>query len=130
MTLKASKALTDERLIGALDTFRIYSGELGAPASADDPATGRLLVEFLKCHLEWNPLNSSFEKSRDDPWQSVAIDDGEALYFRFFSTAKPEISIQGAVSMDAWGDLLMNNTALRTGMPQFIDRVSIKEVVK
>ena len=48
MTLKVSKALTDNRLIGALDTFRIYSGELGAPASADDPATGRLLVEFFE----------------------------------------------------------------------------------
>ena len=130
MTLKVSKALTDNRLIGALDTFRIYSDELGAPASADDPATGRLLVEFLGCRLEWNPFSSSFEKGRNDPWQSVAIDDGEALYFRFSSSEKPELSIQGAVSMDAWGDLLMNNTALRTGMPQFIDRVSIKEVVK
>ena len=130
MTLKVSKALTDARLIGALDTFRVYGGEYGEPMTADDPATGRLLVEFLECRIEWNPFGSSFEKSSNGPWQSVAIDDGEALYFRFFSTAKPELSIQGAVSMDAWGDLLMNNTALRTGMPQFIDRVSIKEVVK
>ena len=130
MTLKVSKALTNNRLIGALDTFCIYSDECGAPMTADDPITGQLLVEFLKCHLEWNPFNSSFEKSSDNPWQSVAIDDGEARYFRFSSSEKPELSIQGTVSMGAWGDLVMNNTALRTGMPQFIDRVSIKQVIK
>lgn len=126
MTLKVSKALTDNRLIGALDTFRIYSDELGAPASADDPETGRLLVEFLKCHLEWSSPTSSFEKSRNDPWQSVAIDNGQARYFRFSSAAKPELSIQGIVDMDPWGDLVYNNTDLRTGMPQSIDYFSIK----
>ena len=126
MTLKISKALVDNRLIGALDTFRVYSGERGAPASADDPTTGRLLVEFLECRLEWNPFNSSFEKSSNGPWQSVVIDNGRALYFRFCSTAKPELSIQGTVDVGTWGDLFLTNTALRTGMPQFIDHFSIK----
>ena len=130
MTLKISKALIDNRLIGALDTFRVYSGERGAPASADDPTTGRMLVEFLGCHLEWNSFTSSFEKRSNAPWRSVAIADGQALYFRFSSAAKPEISIQGTVDMGAWGDLFMNNTDLRAGMPQCIDRVFIKQVIE
>lgn len=124
MTLKPSNALIDKRLIGELDTFRIYSDERKELA-ADDPITG-LLVEFLECRLEWNPFNSSFEKSSDSPWESAAIDDGQARYFRFSSAAKPEISIQGTVTMDARGDLVMRNTALRTGMLQVIDRFSIK----
>ena len=130
MTLKVSKALTDARLIGALDTFRVYSGEHGEPMTADDPATGRLLVEFLECRIEWNPFGSSFEKSSNGPWQSVAIDNGGARYFRFFSTAKPELSIQGTVDMGARGDLIVTNTALSTGMPQFIDLFFIKEAIR
>lgn len=124
MTLKASKALTDKRLIGALDTFCIYSDEKKELA-ADDPITG-LLVEFLGCRLEWNPFSSSFEKSSDGPWQSVAINNGQARYFRFSSAAKPELSIQGIVDMDLRGDLVLRNTALRAGMIQCIDYFSIK----
>ena len=126
MTLKTSKALTDNRLICALDTLRIYSGYNTSPSTADDPPTGHLLVEFLGCRLEWNPFNSSFEKGSDDPWQSVAVDDGRARYFRFSSTANPTILIQGTVTENYGGDLVVNHVDWTTGMVQTIDHFSIK----
>ena len=144
MALSLSTGLRD----GILDSFALNAllaaGEINiwsgsAPASADDTATGTLLVIIGEGASNGTDLALSFLNTATSgvlskqigTWDGIALQTGTAGYFRFcasvaddHSTSTSEIRIQGAVSTSG-AELNMSSTAITSAATTTIDTFDI-----
>lgn len=129
--------LVTNKLITLLDSgeIRIFSGS--APAGADDPQTGTLLVKIGKASGAPNDLqfkntatNGKVSK-KAVTWDGVASATGTAGYFRYCastsdpgSTSTTQVRMQGAVATSG-AELNMSSVAISSGATSTIDTFDI-----
>lgn len=115
--------------------IRIWSGS--APATADDTATGTLLVTIntsTGSGFDLKFLNTAVSgvlSKSANTWDGVAVATGTAGYFRYCAstsdangTSTTEVRIQGAVSTSG-AELNMSSTSITSAATTTIDTFDI-----
>jgi len=119
----------------AAGEIHIWSGS--APSSADDTATGTLLVTIntvtgsgFNLHFLNTAVAGVLSKSANT-WDGVAVATGTAGYFRYCAstsdangTSTSEVRIQGAVSTSG-AELNMSSTSITSAATTTIDTFDI-----
>lgn len=131
MTLRVSTGLRNA-ILGTDDLKATFEGTAGfsiniysgtRPASADDAATGTLLVSLTGLHFEASPVAGAIEKAVAETWSANAAATGTAGYFRIFhaddtpttsSTAYPRLD--GTISTSG-ADMNLQSTSITSGAP-------------
>lgn len=103
--------------------IRVYTGS--QPASADDAATGTLLVEFDLQNPAFGAASNGQAALAGVPISAAAIASGTAGWFRMLTSGGGSV-LDGAVGQGS-GDLSLDNTNIATGQTVRITSLTLSQ---
>lgn len=109
----AADAVVDRADLGAgAALLRIYSG--AQPASANDAASGTLLVEFTMADPSFGAAATGVATAQGTPLEDVGLADGTAGWFRIVDSDGNTV-VDGAVTATGGGgEIELDNTSIAT----------------